>query len=43
MKVVVQRKQRIGLQLPEHPAQLLFDAIDGVKEVAAAHPQFARA
>src|SRR5258708_26145344 len=42
IKVVVQRKQRIRLQLPENPAKFLFDSVDRMKEIAATHTQLAR-
>jgi hypothetical protein len=37
MKVIVHGEERIGFQFPEHPAQLLFDAVDRVEKIPAVH------
>jgi len=38
MKVLVERKQRIRFQLPEHAAEFLLDPVDGVEKIAAINP-----
>jgi hypothetical protein len=43
VKVLIQREQRIGLNLAKLTSQLLFYAIDGVEEIAPIHGQFAAA
>src|SRR6185436_2938585 len=40
-EVLIQRKQRVGFQLPEHASQALLDSIHRVKEVSSIHPQLA--
>jgi hypothetical protein len=35
VEILVGRVKRVGLQLSKHTAELLFDAIHGMKEIAA--------
>ena len=42
MKVLIEREQRVGLQLPKHAPEFLFDPIDGMEESAPVNSQFAR-
>src|ERR1043166_10059209 len=43
VEILIQRKQRVGLQLPEDAAQLLFDPVDRVEKIATVDTEFARA
>jgi hypothetical protein len=40
VKVVIDREQSVWLQFTKHATKLLFDPIDGMKEVASVHFEF---
>jgi hypothetical protein len=43
VEIVVEREQRVGFQFAEDAAEFLFDAVDGMEEIAAFHAEFAAA
>ena len=43
VKILVEREQRIRLQFPEDPPQLLLDAVHGVEKIPAVDPERAGA
>ena len=38
MEIIVNWEEGIRLQFAKHPAQLLFNAINGMEEIPAVHP-----
>ena len=43
VEILVQGKQRVGFQFPEHASELLLDPIDRMEEVSPVYARLARA